>query len=71
MTQDGFPAVFCSCVLVVLSGSVVNNNNNNNKNNNNNNSSSSSSSSNYRINNSLPYGVFQRYNEPIIQMEHK
>ena len=66
MTQDGFPAVFCSCVLVVLSGSVVNNNNNNNNNN-----SSSSSSSNYRINNSLPYGVFQRYNEPIIQMEHK
>ena len=63
MTQDGFPAVFCSFVLVVLSGSVVNNNNNN--------SSSSSSSSNYRINNSLPYGVFQRYNEPIIQMEHK
>ena len=59
MTQDGFPAVFCSFVLVVLSGSVVNNNNNN--------SSSSSSSS----NNSLPYGVFQRYNEPIIQMEHK
>ena len=68
MTQDGFPAVFCSFVLVVLSGSVVNNNNNNN---NNNNSSSSSSSSNYRINNSLPYGVFQRYNAPIIQMEHK
>ena len=66
MTQDGFPAVFCSFVLVVLSGSVVNNNNNNNNNN-----SSSSSSSNYRINNSLPYGVFQRYNEPIIQMEHK
>ena len=31
----------------------------------------SSSSSNYRINNSLPNGVFQRYNEPIIQMEHK
>ena len=67
MTQDGFPAVFCSFVLVVLSGSVVNNNNNNN----NSSSSSSSSSSNYRINNSLPYGVFQRYNEPIIQMEHK
>ena len=57
--------MFCSFVLVVLSGSVVNNNNNNNNN------SSSSSSSNYCINNSLPYGVFQRYNEPIIQMEHK
>ena len=68
MTQDGFPAVFCSFVLVVLLGSVVNNNNNNN---NNSSSSSSSSSSNYCINNSLPYGVFQRCNEPIIQMEHK
>ena len=62
MTQDGFLAVFCSFVLVVLSGALVTN--------------SSSSSSSYCVivvvNIILlsPYGIFQGYNEPIIQMEH-
>ena len=61
MTQDGFPAVFCSFGLVVLSGSLVNNSNHNNNNNDDNNNSKILPS---------PYGAFLGYNEPIIQVEH-
>ena len=62
MTQDGFPAVFCAFVQVVLSGSLVNNNNNNNNNDDDNNNNSKILPS--------PYGAFLGYNEPIIQVEH-
>ena len=61
MTQDGFLAVFCSFVLVVLSGALVTN------------SSSSSSYCVIVVVNIIllsPYEIFQGYNEPIIQMEH-
>ena len=70
MTQDGFPAVFCSFGLVVLSGSLINNNNNNNNNNHNNHNNNNDDDNNNSKILPSPYGAFLGYNEPIIQVEH-